>query len=130
MREIKFDHIYHHKEDGDYQHEEFTLLDIENNRAIDHQECMRTDGYRLVARRSTTGLQDKNGEDLYRLDLWEYHNVIYIVSWHPDEARFYFRHPNAFAGDDDHIDLGWSTHGVKVGNIYEHPHLLKGVDTE
>ncbi|MGI2294725.1 hypothetical protein [Paenibacillus sp. GXUN7292] len=66
-----------------------------------------------------------NRQQLIKSDIWLYHGVKYIVSWNPDKAKFYFRHPNAFAGDDDHIELGWSTHGEKIGNIHDNPELLE-----
>lgn len=84
-----------------------------------------------------TGLKDRNGREIYkgdvlRLVLVDYAHVpeqIFVVGLNNSDSFFedvYLQHISRFVEDS-----GSETDGIEViGNIYEHPHLLKGDGNE
>ena len=146
-REIKFDIVLKHKKDNDIIHEVFTYTEIFNGDAKLKVSYLNEDGYIVIANRMFTGLQDKNGKDIFEgdivvstcnkmkpkkdeTDLFEtpefelktFHNVI---DWFNGVRISGWR----IKGKGFQTQLKWSTVGNMnlevIGNIYDNPELLK-----
>lgn len=77
-----------------------------------------------------TGLKDKNGKKIYEGDILTGHNSKYeqsggepsIIKWDSESARFRIFRGDTSSGYDLLVEVGWNE---VIGNIYEHPELLK-----
>lgn len=68
MREIKFKYIYQHTVNRDFKSEVFTLDNIANwkaNSGYKLENFLTEEGYKFVARVQYTGLNDKQGVEIY-----------------------------------------------------------------
>lgn len=75
-----------------------------------------------------TGLKDKNGKEIYEGDICKYDNgitnsipYIFTVHWDSVKARFC----EANEGNKTDGSFLYSDKTEVIGNIYEHPELLK-----
>lgn len=124
QREIKFQYVFHHKKDGDYQYEVFTLDRIERGEAFEYTKYMKADGYMLVNRRQYTGLKDKNGKEIYEKDIIKdsFGDRIGMIKYNVYTASFEI-------AEYDGIHLLSADNGEKffevIGNVFEHPNLLQ-----
>lgn len=73
-----------------------------------------------------TGLKDKNGREIYEGDIVEYENgnAGYGRPRHEEISRDVI--PNLCNHDEYFDDSSWWQTGWVIGNVYEHPELLKG----
>lgn len=104
-REIKFRHI---KDDGSI---EFELLNRAMSGGIVEQY---------------TGLNDKNGKEIYEGDIMRYDAIDYQVLWSDYYASFETKRINS-----ELLDEGLTLHflarvGRVIGNIHENPELFGG----
>lgn len=107
-REIKFKVF----DNVDYMSNPFTLQDIQDKKIQFTKDC-------ILMR--FTGLLDKNGVEIYEGDLLHRHLGVY---W---EVRFtnssWIGHPKNECGL--WLDAKQFSEAEIIGNVYEHPHLLK-----
>jgi len=68
-----------------------------------------------------TGLKDRNGKEIYEGDILEIGYYRYKVEF--SEGCFGARDGYGFSPFRNSI---WGMGGVILGNVFEHPHLLKG----
>ena len=77
-----------------------------------------------------TGLNDKNGKEIYEGDVFRYgkangKDVLYVVKWNDDSACF------AWEQVIPVLTFGFDMSEVEVvGNIYENPELITGKDSD
>ena len=115
MREIKF-RAFHKKYKVilpvwriDFQ---FQRCQIGNENAWDSFNDVELNDVELM---QYTGLEDKNGKEIYEGDIVEVMDLICIVEW--GEYRWFFR-------EIQKQDIGFSGICMKIiGNIYENPEL-------
>jgi uncharacterized phage protein (TIGR01671 family) len=122
MREIKF--RGKRKDNGEWaygdlwQHEGNTwIVTVINGEAERYTVDPETVG-------QYTGLQDKNGREVFHKDVWQFHGLNYTVEWDAEYAMFYLKHPSKRATEDDNMHLFVLDQGDVIGNIYENPELL------
>lgn len=127
MRPIKFrawdkdNEIMVYSEDN--QNDEFTFIAEEGGLQfyyIDKSDRYLQDTNSILMQ--YTGLKDKNGKEIYEGD--EYHlgdpNITYTVVWHDTGLIGKQNGSSSYAGLSH-----WQDRIEIIGNIYEHPHLLK-----
>ena len=124
MREIKFKYGY--SDSINTFEKAFTLEEIEQGLQFEEiSDNPLLKNYKIVYKRQYTGLNDKNGIEIYEGDiiLWYggalKHIPIYSeVKWNREEARF------SFGCKANSAYMFYNTE--VVGNIYENPDLIKG----
>jgi hypothetical protein len=65
-----------------------------------------------------TGLKDREGREIYESDIVKEGDLIGVIGWHDDYARFRYTHETGSAGL-------YCFYGEVIGNIYENPELLE-----
>jgi hypothetical protein len=118
-REIKFQYVYKHHKDGDFQHEVFTLDQIEERSPRILSDLLK-DGYTCIAKREFTNLADKNGREIYDGDIVKHKTSPFgcpVIFW-----------GGAFRlggeGESCHTLLNRIDSCEVIGNIFENGDLL------
>jgi hypothetical protein len=117
-REIKFDFIY--KGDFQFHHKKYYLDEL-----IDNSLSNLSDVHgqmKLIAKRQFTGHKDKNGKEIYEVDILGFKSLgkwsKVVVDWMLGQGGFNLPRK-----------AGWGivdTSGYEIiGNIYENPELLE-----
>jgi hypothetical protein len=118
MREIKFDFVWKSKS-GSFIHNKHTLEEIMGG---DHYDAMSDNpmlrDYVLIAKRQYTGLNDKNGVDIYEGDIVLHRKAGFSEKVHGEV----FIEPTRGV-----VVKSWpiSFDIEVIGNKYEHPELLE-----
>ena len=116
MRKIKFEYGFENMPTKNIHKEYYSLLDIENGKPL--QDADENLEYRLKYRRQYTGLEDKNGVEIYEGDFISCQNKIGQVKY--EESMFVVD----FERTKGHL-FTISDKCEIIGNIYENPELLK-----
>ncbi len=112
MREIKFKFWLGHTKQMTYEH---TLIEISN---------AHWDFTEDIIRLQFTGLQDKNGKDIYEGDIIKRNDgVIKYVFYNERQGGYYTQFQNG-AGFIDPIKYSIDRDCEIIGNIYENPELF------
>lgn len=75
----------------------------------------------------STGLKDKNGQEIFEKDIVDYNGRKAIIKWHGSYATFIYRFVDELqkrAADWKPLYLSYYRFEV-VGNIYENPELME-----
>nr|DAT73759.1 MAG TPA: YopX protein [Caudoviricetes sp.] len=75
----------------------------------------------------STGLKDKNGQEIFEWDVVDYKGRKAIIKWHSSYASFIYRFVDELqerASDWEPLFLA-CYHFEVIGNIYENPELLE-----
>ena len=75
----------------------------------------------------STGLKDKNGQEIFEWDVVDYKGRKAIIKWHGSYASFIYRFVDELqerASDWEPLFLA-CYHFEVIGNIYENPELLE-----
>ncbi len=91
------------------------------------------DEYAEIEMQQFTGLYDKNGKHIYEGDILQSEDKDYTfqIVWNDEWARFDYEMVWSKEKNCIHdIRLGRSERYLVIGNIYEHPGLLKTSDAE
>ena len=130
MRELKFRYVYQNISTGEIHKEIHTIFSIENSRPSPNNPPM---GCVVLARDEFTGLEDKNGKEIFEGDIIRYNHasighpldLIYIAiieyqidKWH---SRFHLKPLRSC--DYDH-EMFFPNCEVS-GNVYENPELME-----
>lgn len=120
MREIKFDLIY--KGETGFHHKKYHLCEL--MRGIS-KICDIHDIMELVAERQYTGIQDKNGVEIYEGDILSKDGSNYPVNYSFHEFNIDGYDNGDYYHGEDNGYHDWESFEV-IGNIYENPELLDG----
>ncbi|MFK5950913.1 MAG: YopX family protein [Methylococcales bacterium] len=132
MREIKFNYIYGIKDKPEtYFNKTFSLADISNGLHWDEiADSPLLRDYKIIAYRQFTGIQDKNGKDIYEGDIVDdIFNVGQLkeIYYSEENACFMNRGIGSICGFDMEISIDPETltKGKIIGNIHQNPELLE-----
>ena len=116
MRDIKFQYIVIGF-CGNVMKETFPLHDIQNGYAETWLQVNTIKGD--LYRRQFTGLQDKNGVDIYEGDIVSCRGIINTIFFHSDEGAFCAENKNNICSAEV------TSRGAVIGNIHQTPELLE-----
>lgn len=127
MREIKFKYYLQQEDTGYTITMEYTLKEIESSYNVNRYLEETFPRYFVIAKCEYTGLQDKNGREIYEGD------IVYAQGWHPTHYEIRFIEGGFCGWRDDlrfptDINIWFDSLGCHIeviGNIYENPELLK-----
>jgi len=143
MMEKKFRYTFEHVPTGNIEQKIYTLSQLEERTVKELSPYFNAEfGYKLIGRDDFTGLKDKNGKEIFEVDIVTTFNQNNIVEYEQGTFRIKGLHHDeyerTYAGISNYlIDStiptmphskydGVTTTLEVIGNIYEHSHLLEG----